>query len=114
MFRVFSVISVIGFLLGLAATPVFAQSSGQDGRAKEARIADAEALGTAFAGNDAQTEQPTEAVRQVSLDADDSRSAGNVAADPNRARRVLGALLAGMGTLETKPSEGIGLPKTAR
>ena len=117
MFRVFSIFSVIGFLLGLAATPVFAESpgpSGQDNRTGETRVADAEALGAAFAGSGPRTEQATETMRQVSLDTDDSRSAGISAADPGRARKVLGALLASMGTRETKPSEGIGLPKAAR
>jgi hypothetical protein len=116
MFRVFSVFSVIGFLLGLAATPVFAESpgpSGQDNHPGETRVADAEALGAAFAGSSPQTERPTETMRQVSLDTEDSRNARS-AADPGRARKILGALLASMGTRETRPSEGIGLPKAAR
>jgi len=117
MFRVFSVLGVIGFLLGLAATPVFAESpgrAGQDGKATETRVADAEALGAAFAGSDAPAERSADTVRQVSLDTDSDRSSASIAADPDRARRVLGALLASMGTLETKPAEGIGLPKTPR
>jgi hypothetical protein len=117
MFRVFSIFAVTGFLLGLAATPVFAESPGssaQNNPAGETRVADAEALGAAFAKSGPRAERSSETVRQVALDADDSNSARSSATDPNRARRVLGALLAGMGTLETKPSEGIGLPKTAR
>ena len=57
MFKTFSIFAIVGFLIGLVATPVFAETPGQSDQAKETRVADAEALGAAFAGSEAKTDR---------------------------------------------------------
>ncbi|HKJ74316.1 MAG TPA: hypothetical protein VKA19_09400 [Alphaproteobacteria bacterium] len=116
MLKIFSAVAVLGFLIGLAATPVLAESlkpQPSNDTSSKAIIDDAEAAGAALGGAPASTTQDRGTVRAISA----PRCANGprcIIPDPERARRVLGALLASMGTLETKPEHEIGLPTDAR
>ena len=114
MFRIFLSVAVVGFLIGLAVTPVFAGplASGTGGSAgAEAQGSDTGTIGAALAGLDSSSEDArSPSARTVSARLDRPCSEASCAADADSARRILGALLASMGSLETKPDTEPGLP----
>ena len=116
MFNIFSLLGILGFAIGLAVSPAFAESPDEQAppQMDSAQIAEAEAFGAALAGENTPGDRTNDEVRNISLSESGCRSQIHCAADPDRARRVLGALLATMGSRETRPSEGIGLPRTDR
>lgn len=118
MFRVFFSLTVLGFLLGLVATPVFAgsletQASGLT--VADARDSDEAEIGAALSGMEAAPNEDSVAgIRSVSDQVGTSCMTARCMADPDNARRILGALLASMGTLETQPDTEPGLPTSSR
>ncbi len=117
MLKIFSILGAVGFIIGLAASPVFADEArqqAQSGETESAQVAEAEAFGAALAGREAPAERTDDEVRNVSLSTTDCGSRPRCGADPARARQILGTLLATMGTLEARPSDGLGLSKGAR
>jgi hypothetical protein len=110
MLKILSAVAVVGFLIGFAAYPVFAESpesqAGQ-GLGTDRDVAQAQALGGELGGRDfGPTEDeevardPAPGVRSVSASARNCTTVGSCVANPEQARRVLGALLASMGRHE--------------
>jgi hypothetical protein len=120
MLRTFAAFAVVGFLLGVAIFPAFAESL--DPRPEQAATSEARDIGAALGGQETASESDDTAapgVRTVSVSAKAQRCiSGDVcAADPESARRVLGALLASMGTREARPVPPVrhlGVPVASR
>jgi hypothetical protein len=109
MLKIFLSVALVGFLLGIAAVPAFADPLDRSGETA--------ALGAALGGSERPSlNEGATAVRQIS-DRDDMAKdcvTARCDADPENARRILGALLASMGTLATQPDTEPGLPVAAR
>jgi hypothetical protein len=116
MLKTFAAFAAIGFLIGMAIFPAFAESL--DPQA-ERTTTEARDIGAALGGQEAAADideapTPDAGAVPVSVKAQRCMSGGTCAADPETARRVLGALLASMGTRETRPVRHLGVPMASR
>jgi hypothetical protein len=119
MLKIFSAIAVVGLLIGLAATPVFAESpESQAGQkiAADRPVSEAAALGGELGGRRFASDQESTSTRDATPGvhpiADSPRGClteGGCVADPESARRVLGAILASMGAREAPPAKMVDL-----